>query len=254
MEQRTSNDAILPSLPPAPQVRSVAPDPSAGQWLLSGGDDGSVRLWEVRTGRCMRSWALGEPVSYVAWCPNPALRLAAVVAGSRVALLPTGGCKDGVIKCGGGWVSVSRQGLVLGGRVVLLPAGVCGGEWVGGWVGVYVWVRVGVGGAEWCCGPQVGTCVYLWCKVALLAPSFLRAPPSAQPESRKESRCAARQHSKEQEASTRQASGDNNNRYSLKKLPLQAPATRSRRHPPSRPCSSPPAQISPQLHNILTNI
>ncbi|GAB4816894.1 hypothetical protein N2152v2_003940 [Parachlorella kessleri] len=72
------------------QVRSVAPDPFTGQWLLSGGDDGSVRLWEVRTGRCQATWHLGEPVACVAWCPSPALRLAAVVAGSRVVLLPTG--------------------------------------------------------------------------------------------------------------------------------------------------------------------
>ena len=69
----------------------MAPDPFTGQWLLSGGDDGSVRLWEVRTGRCLSTWQLGEqPVSCVAWCPAPTLRLAAAVAGSRVVLLPTG--------------------------------------------------------------------------------------------------------------------------------------------------------------------
>lgn len=33
------------------QVRSVAPDPS-GQWLLSGADDGCVKLWEVRGRGC----------------------------------------------------------------------------------------------------------------------------------------------------------------------------------------------------------
>jgi WD40 repeat protein len=30
-----------------PQVRSIAPDAS-GQWLLSGSDDGTAKLWEVR--------------------------------------------------------------------------------------------------------------------------------------------------------------------------------------------------------------
>lgn len=28
-------------------VHSVAPDPWTGQWLLSGGQDGTMRLWEV---------------------------------------------------------------------------------------------------------------------------------------------------------------------------------------------------------------
>lgn len=71
-------------------VRSVSPDPHTGQWLLSGGDDGWVRLWEVRTGRCLRGWDLGDPVLCVAWCPGSAVRLAAAAAGNRVVLLPTG--------------------------------------------------------------------------------------------------------------------------------------------------------------------
>jgi ribosome biogenesis protein ERB1 len=70
-------------------VASLAPHPS-GQWLLSGAADGGVRLWEVRTGRCLRAWQLGEPVTCVAWCPDPRLALAAAAAGKRVALLPTG--------------------------------------------------------------------------------------------------------------------------------------------------------------------
>ncbi len=45
-------------------VNSVAPDPWVGQWLLSGGNDGTMRLWEVRShcgvwgkkGRGQRSW------------------------------------------------------------------------------------------------------------------------------------------------------------------------------------------------------
>lgn len=42
-----------------------------------GTDDGSVRLWEVRTGRCMHTWQLGEPVTCVAWCPSQQLSLVA---------------------------------------------------------------------------------------------------------------------------------------------------------------------------------
>lgn len=38
-------------------------------------DDCTVRLWEVRTGRCMRVWQMEEPVSCVAWCTSPQLAL-----------------------------------------------------------------------------------------------------------------------------------------------------------------------------------
>jgi ribosome biogenesis protein ERB1 len=69
------------------QVRSIAPDTS-GQWLLSGSDDGTVRVWEVRTGRCFRCWDLGTPVHAVAWCPDASVRLASAAAGNRCVLLP----------------------------------------------------------------------------------------------------------------------------------------------------------------------
>jgi hypothetical protein len=71
------------------RVRSVSADPS-GQWLASGGDDGTLRLWEVATGRCMRTWHLGAPVVCVAWCPAPATRLLAAAADKAVLLLPSG--------------------------------------------------------------------------------------------------------------------------------------------------------------------
>jgi ribosome biogenesis protein ERB1 len=70
-------------------VRSVSADPS-GQWLASGGDDGTLRLWEVASGRCMRTWDLGAPVVCVAWCPAAATRLLAAAAGKSLLLLPSG--------------------------------------------------------------------------------------------------------------------------------------------------------------------
>ena len=53
------------------KVRSISVDPtgafemrqyipyrymnfSAGQWLASGGDDATARIWEIATGRCMK--------------------------------------------------------------------------------------------------------------------------------------------------------------------------------------------------------
>ncbi|KAK9914855.1 hypothetical protein WJX75_001346 [Coccomyxa subellipsoidea] len=70
-------------------VRSVAVDAS-GQWLVSGSDDGSVRLWEVATARCMRTWDLGARVHCVAWCPAAGLRIISAAVGKSVVLLPAG--------------------------------------------------------------------------------------------------------------------------------------------------------------------
>ncbi|KIZ07232.1 block of proliferation 1 [Monoraphidium neglectum] len=71
------------------KVRCLAPHPG-GQWLATGGQDGSLRLWEVTTGRCTRTWQLGGPVASLAWCPNAALQLLSAAVGSTVVLLPSG--------------------------------------------------------------------------------------------------------------------------------------------------------------------
>ena len=70
-------------------VRSLSIDPQ-GQFLVSGSADGTVKLWEVSTGRCLHTWNVGEVVTCVAWCPNASLSLLAVAVGTRVLLLPTG--------------------------------------------------------------------------------------------------------------------------------------------------------------------
>lgn len=57
------------------RTRSVSVDPE-GQWVATGADDGEVRLWELRTGRCQASWRVGgtaqhrSPVYDVAFCPE----------------------------------------------------------------------------------------------------------------------------------------------------------------------------------------
>lgn len=76
------------------RVRSVCFDPS-GQYLASGGDDGSVRVWEVASGRCLRKWAVGAPgagVACVAWNPNPEVQVLAAVSGSDLLLIYPGTC------------------------------------------------------------------------------------------------------------------------------------------------------------------
>lgn len=47
-------------------------------FCYEGSADGTVRIWEVETGRCLRAWELGEAVQYVAWNPSPQLPILAV--------------------------------------------------------------------------------------------------------------------------------------------------------------------------------
>lgn len=63
---------------------SISPE---GQWLASGSDDGSVRLWEVATARCMRTVPVGGVVRSIAWNPHPTLCLVAVAVEDSVLLL-----------------------------------------------------------------------------------------------------------------------------------------------------------------------
>ena len=70
-------------------VRTISVCPS-GQWLASGSDDGTLRLWEVATGRCMKTLQVHGVVRGVAWNPNPALSLCAVVKDNVVLVINTG--------------------------------------------------------------------------------------------------------------------------------------------------------------------
>ncbi|GAA5856845.1 hypothetical protein JCM8547_008870 [Rhodosporidiobolus lusitaniae] len=59
------------------KVRCTSIDPT-GMWVVTGAEDGEVRLWELSTGRCAMKWRLGgsdgkggrEPVLGVEWCPD----------------------------------------------------------------------------------------------------------------------------------------------------------------------------------------
>ncbi|GFO32937.1 ribosome biogenesis protein bop1 [Plakobranchus ocellatus] len=67
-------------------VRTISPDPS-GQWLASGSDDFTVKIWEIATGRCMKTISLTGKILYVAWNPNPSINLLAASVGSYVMLI-----------------------------------------------------------------------------------------------------------------------------------------------------------------------
>eukprot|EP00092_Neocalanus_flemingeri_P039133 GFUD01042595.1.p1 GENE.GFUD01042595.1~~GFUD01042595.1.p1 ORF type:complete len:738 (-),score=267.34 GFUD01042595.1:106-2319(-) len=70
-------------------VRSLSVEPK-GQYLASGSDDGSMKVWEMATGRCLKTWDMGGVVKSVAWCPNSALSLIAVAVDTVVFLINTG--------------------------------------------------------------------------------------------------------------------------------------------------------------------
>ncbi|KAI9883839.1 MAG: Ribosome biogenesis protein erb1 [Watsoniomyces obsoletus] len=70
------------------RVRSLAIDPS-GVWLASGGDDGTVRLWELLTGRQLWHVKLSsdEPVHVVRWRPGLDAFILAAAAGTQVYMI-----------------------------------------------------------------------------------------------------------------------------------------------------------------------
>ncbi len=70
------------------RVRSLAIDPS-GVWLASGGDDGTVRVWELLTGRQIWSAQLSdeEAVDVVRWRPGRDAVILSAAAGESIYLL-----------------------------------------------------------------------------------------------------------------------------------------------------------------------
>ncbi|XP_032665304.1 ribosome biogenesis protein BOP1 homolog [Odontomachus brunneus] len=70
-------------------VRSITAEPT-GQYIASGGDDMSLKIWEVATGRCVKTVPCGGVIRSVAWCPNQAVSLIAVAADKKVLLINPG--------------------------------------------------------------------------------------------------------------------------------------------------------------------
>lgn len=70
------------------RVRAISVDPK-GQWMLSASDDASVRLWDVRSGRCAKVWRFSEgAVVYgVEFNPSSEVLLAAVALGDQLLVI-----------------------------------------------------------------------------------------------------------------------------------------------------------------------
>ncbi|PAV90455.1 hypothetical protein WR25_14603 isoform L [Diploscapter pachys] len=76
------------------QVRSISMEPEKGELMASGGADGTVKIWMIDMGRCVKTFKVEGPVTSVAFCPNAELTLLAVsYEGHQIALLNTG-CGD----------------------------------------------------------------------------------------------------------------------------------------------------------------
>lgn len=67
-----------------PQFLPSHPSSLSFSVVSAGSDDGTVRLWEVATSRCLRQWEFGTEIVRIAWNPNPELPLLAVAAGSTM--------------------------------------------------------------------------------------------------------------------------------------------------------------------------
>ncbi|GAA5967626.1 hypothetical protein JCM8115_007007 [Rhodotorula mucilaginosa] len=71
------------------RVRSVSIDPT-GMWVITGAEDGEVRLWECAVGRCAMKWKVGgpkDPVLSVEWCPDREKSLFAAVTANKIHLI-----------------------------------------------------------------------------------------------------------------------------------------------------------------------
>uniref|UniRef100_A0A182QZU2 Ribosome biogenesis protein BOP1 homolog n=1 Tax=Anopheles farauti TaxID=69004 RepID=A0A182QZU2_9DIPT len=67
-------------------VRCISVEPK-GEYIVTGSDDMSVKIWEISTARCIRTIPTGDIVRSVAWCPNSKISLVAVASGKRVLLV-----------------------------------------------------------------------------------------------------------------------------------------------------------------------
>ncbi|EGG18068.1 WD40 repeat-containing protein [Cavenderia fasciculata] len=68
------------------RVRSISVSPN-GQFLVSCAEDHTVKIWEVKSTRCLFTLQLDDTVSCVAWNPNKSLNIIAVAYENKVVMI-----------------------------------------------------------------------------------------------------------------------------------------------------------------------
>ncbi|KAM3721512.1 Ribosome biogenesis protein [Dirofilaria immitis] len=76
------------------QVRSLSFEPDSAEIFASGGEDGTLRLWSVCDGRCLKMTSLKDPITSVAYCPLKKWTLLAVTMESENMILTNSHCGD----------------------------------------------------------------------------------------------------------------------------------------------------------------
>ncbi|KAI6174986.1 Ribosome biogenesis protein BOP1-like protein [Aphelenchoides bicaudatus] len=76
------------------QVRSLSVEPECGELLVSGGEDCTVRVWYIPTGRCLKTFKMSSPVTSVAYSPNAEHTLVLVGCESQTVTLMNIECGD----------------------------------------------------------------------------------------------------------------------------------------------------------------
>ncbi|XP_006609484.1 ribosome biogenesis protein BOP1 homolog [Apis dorsata] len=70
-------------------IRSITVEPM-GQYIASGSDDMNLKIWEIATGRCVKTIPCGGIIRSTAWSPNQSLSLIAVAADKKILLINPG--------------------------------------------------------------------------------------------------------------------------------------------------------------------
>ena len=75
------------------RIRTICVD-NSGKYLASGCDDLTVKIWEVSTGRVLKTLKFEETIMSLSWNPNNNISLLAVTSGTQVILVNPGCSTD----------------------------------------------------------------------------------------------------------------------------------------------------------------